>query len=84
MSPGRDPPDHDQRRLWSDCRSGRAADRSCPAGAPRVITGAGLNEMDDAALREVLGSQEVILARVAPEHKLRIVVACNRWGTSWP
>ncbi len=48
--------------------------------APRVITGAGLNEMDDAALREVLGSQEVILARVAPEHKLRIVVALQQMG----
>ncbi|MBE0597566.1 MAG: cation-transporting P-type ATPase, partial [Desulfuromonadales bacterium] len=48
-------------------------------GAP-TYTGADLHAMDESALREVLGSGEVILARVAPEHKMRIVVALQRLG----
>ncbi len=37
----------------------------------RVVTGADLEEMDDAALREALSGQ-VVFARVVPEHKMRI------------
>ena len=39
---------------------------------PRIVTGADLANMDDAALREALRG-EVIFARVAPEDKLRVV-----------
>ncbi|MDD1669812.1 MAG: cation-transporting P-type ATPase, partial [Methanomicrobiales archaeon] len=46
---------------------------------PRIITGAELQEMDDPALRAVL-SEEVIFARVAPEHKLRVVTALQEQG----
>jgi len=37
----------------------------------RVVTGAMLETMDDAALQEALGG-EVVFARVVPEHKMRI------------
>jgi len=36
---------------------------------PRIVTGAELDSMDEAALRDALMG-EVIFARVAPEHKL--------------
>ncbi|PTL85278.1 HAD-IC family P-type ATPase [Vitiosangium sp. GDMCC 1.1324] len=45
----------------------------------RVVTGARLAEMDDARLREVAVSSNVF-ARVAPEHKLRLVRALQKEG----
>jgi Ca2+-transporting ATPase len=48
---------------------------------PRIITGSDLDKIDDAALREVLASgDEVIFARVAPEHKLSVVEAFRALG----
>jgi magnesium-transporting ATPase (P-type) len=46
---------------------------------PKVITGVDLDLLDDQALKEAL-SQEVIFARVAPEHKLRVVTALKEMG----
>lgn len=46
---------------------------------PLVLTGIDLDSMDDDALRTALES-EVILARVAPEHKLRIVSVLQGLG----
>ncbi|HQE92714.1 MAG TPA: cation-transporting P-type ATPase [Anaerolineae bacterium] len=46
---------------------------------PRIIVGADLETMDDAALKEALAG-EVIFARVAPEHKLRVVSAMQELG----
>jgi len=40
---------------------------------PRVVTGVELNNMSDEDLENALYSGEVIFARVAPEHKLRVV-----------
>ena len=40
---------------------------------PRVITGVQLAEMDDEALKKTLLAEEVVFARVSPEHKMRIV-----------
>lgn len=45
----------------------------------RVISGAELAEMDDAALKEAL-SGEVVFARMAPEQKYRIVCALQEMG----
>jgi P-type Ca2+ transporter type 2C len=46
---------------------------------PRLLTGADLNVMDDEALKQAL-QDEVIFARVAPEHKLRVVTALRELG----
>ncbi len=46
---------------------------------PKVITGVDLDALDDRALEEVL-RHEVIFARVAPEHKLRVVTALKEMG----
>ncbi|MDD1669301.1 MAG: cation-transporting P-type ATPase, partial [Methanomicrobiales archaeon] len=46
---------------------------------PRIITGSDLEGMDDPELKEVL-REEVIFARVAPEHKLRVVTALQEQG----
>ena len=46
---------------------------------PKVITGVDLDTLDDRALQEAL-HQEVIFARVAPEHKLRVVTALKEMG----
>jgi len=46
---------------------------------PRLLTGADLVNMDDTALHHALAS-EVIFARVAPEHKLRVVTALQSLG----
>ncbi|NPV39856.1 MAG: cation-transporting P-type ATPase [Anaerolineae bacterium] len=46
---------------------------------PRIITGFDLNSMDETALRAAL-QDEVIFARVAPEHKLRVVSALQDMG----
>jgi Ca2+-transporting ATPase len=49
------------------------------ASDPKVITGVDLDTLDDRALEEVL-RQEVIFARVAPDHKLRVVTALKEMG----
>lgn len=46
---------------------------------PRILTGAELDRLDDAALQAAL-QEEVIFARVAPEHKLRVVSALQALG----
>lgn len=46
---------------------------------PRIVTGFDLNAMDEGALEEAL-KDEVIFARVAPEHKLRVVSALQELG----
>ncbi len=46
---------------------------------PRIITGAELDEMSDIELQKVL-EKEVLLARMAPEHKMRLVSAFQSRG----
>ncbi len=46
---------------------------------PIILTGAELEGMDDAALQEAL-AHETIFARMAPEHKLRLVAALQSNG----
>jgi Ca2+-transporting ATPase len=46
---------------------------------PHIVTGFDLDSMDDASLEEIL-RDEVIFARVAPEHKLRVVSALQDLG----
>ena len=46
---------------------------------PRILTGAEVDTLDDDALRAVL-DEEVICARMAPEHKLRLVAAYQARG----
>ncbi|MCW5848483.1 MAG: cation-transporting P-type ATPase [Anaerolineae bacterium] len=46
---------------------------------PRILTGADLDTLDDAALQAAM-TDEVIFARVAPEHKLRVVAALQTLG----
>jgi len=46
---------------------------------PKVITGVDLDVLDEQALKDAL-RQEVIFARVAPEHKLRVVTALKEMG----
>ncbi|MGH2523693.1 MAG: HAD-IC family P-type ATPase, partial [Anaerolineales bacterium] len=46
---------------------------------PHIITGADVEAMDDAALRAAL-EEEAIFARMAPEHKLRVVAALQARG----
>jgi len=46
---------------------------------PRILTGADLDTMDDAALKEAL-QDEIIFARAAPEHKLRVVSVLQEMG----
>jgi len=48
-------------------------------GTPRILNGAEMDGMSEEALEEALRG-EVILARVAPEHKLRAVSALQRMG----
>ncbi|HEY6008433.1 MAG TPA: cation-transporting P-type ATPase [Geobacteraceae bacterium] len=48
-------------------------------GRPRLVTGADLDAMDDGVLQEALAG-EVIFARAAPEHKLRVVSALREAG----
>ncbi|MCL4395476.1 MAG: cation-transporting P-type ATPase [Chloroflexi bacterium] len=48
---------------------------------PRILTGGDLDAMDDSALKQLLSDPiEVIFARVAPEHKLRVVAAFRDLG----
>jgi len=46
---------------------------------PRIVTGVELDIMDDTTLQEAL-KDEVLFARVAPEHKLRIVSTLQEMG----
>jgi magnesium-transporting ATPase (P-type) len=46
---------------------------------PRIVTGSELETLDDSALAALLQS-DVIFARVAPEHKLRVVQALQSLG----
>jgi magnesium-transporting ATPase (P-type) len=46
---------------------------------PRIITGAELDEMSDIDLQKAL-EKEVLLARMAPEHKMRLVSAFQARG----
>ena len=46
---------------------------------PLILTGAEVDEMDDTALQETL-EHETIFARMAPEHKLRLVAALQARG----
>ena len=46
----------------------------------QVFTGADVSEMDDNNLRDILPKGETIFARVAPEHKLRIVSMLKQMG----
>src|SRR5659263_630454 len=48
-------------------------------GSPRILNGSEMDGMAEPALEEALRG-EVILARVAPEHKLRAVSALQRMG----
>ena len=51
------------------------------AGLARVVTGADLDAMDDQALAAALqAGDQVIFARVRPEHKLRVVAALEQRG----
>jgi Ca2+-transporting ATPase len=51
------------------------------AGAARVVTGGDLDAMDDDKLATTLrAGEQVIFARVRPEHKLRIVLALEHLG----
>ena len=46
----------------------------------QAFTGAEISEMDDERLRGILEKGEIIFARVAPEHKLRIVSLLKTMG----
>ncbi|MGN6719117.1 MAG: cation-translocating P-type ATPase, partial [Candidatus Binatia bacterium] len=50
------------------------------SGTLPSFTGAEVSEMDDQSLRDVLTQGETIFARVAPEHKLRIVSTLKQMG----
>ncbi|MDI7252986.1 MAG: cation-transporting P-type ATPase, partial [Actinomycetota bacterium] len=47
---------------------------------PAIITGADLEEMSDEELKRRLSEEEVLFARVAPEHKMRIAQALKEMG----
>jgi P-type Ca2+ transporter type 2C len=47
---------------------------------PRILTGAELDAMQDAELRDLVRSHEVVFARMAPEHKLRLVACFQELG----
>lgn len=45
---------------------------------PKIITGAELDTMNDEQLSALLGNEELVFARVTPEHKLRLVETYQR------
>ena len=47
---------------------------------PLILTGAELEPMTDAELHRLLAAREIIFARMAPEHKLRLVAAYQTLG----
>ena len=49
-------------------------------GDARVVTGVEIDSLDDERLEALLDTKGVIFARVTPEHKLRLVEACQRKG----
>ena len=50
-------------------------------GPARIVSGADLDEMDDEQLASILASgEQVVFARVRPEHKLRIVTTLEAQG----
>lgn len=46
---------------------------------PRIVTGVELDKIDDHTLRQLL-TEEIIFARVAPEHKMRVVGSLQAMG----
>jgi len=48
--------------------------------APRVVSGAELDRLDDRALDALVAEPELLVARATPEHKLRLVEAFQRRG----
>ena len=73
----RHPRRHDHRRLSRDRGACRAAGSAWPPSA--IVTGPELDAMDDATLRQRIGSIDVF-ARVVPEQKLRLVNALKANG----
>jgi magnesium-transporting ATPase (P-type) len=49
-------------------------------GDARVVTSVELDSLNDERLAGLLDTRDVIFARVTPEHKLRLVEACQRKG----
>ena len=49
-------------------------------GPPRIITGVDLDNMSDEELVKHLREEEVLFARVSPEHKMRIALALKGMG----
>ncbi|WHE06467.1 cation-transporting P-type ATPase [Thermoanaerobacterium thermosaccharolyticum] len=47
---------------------------------PRIITGNELDKMSDEDLKNELKNKEIIFARVAPEHKMKVVAALKDMG----
>ncbi|TCW39476.1 potassium/sodium efflux P-type ATPase [Thermohydrogenium kirishiense] len=47
---------------------------------PRIITGNELDKMSDEDLKKELKNKEIIFARVAPEHKMKVVAALKEMG----
>ena len=48
--------------------------------SPRILTGSDLDRLEDEALGEIFEKEEVVLARVSPEHKLRAVRVLQQRG----
>ncbi|MDP4091058.1 MAG: cation-transporting P-type ATPase, partial [Bacillota bacterium] len=47
---------------------------------PRIITGNDLDKITDTDLKDALTEKEIIFARVAPEHKMKVVAALKEMG----
>jgi magnesium-transporting ATPase (P-type) len=47
---------------------------------PRILTGAELEGMQDVELRDLIRKEEIVFARMAPEHKLRLVACYQDLG----
>ncbi|MCX6071533.1 MAG: HAD-IC family P-type ATPase [Chloroflexi bacterium] len=47
---------------------------------PRILTGAELEGMEDVELRDLIRKEEIVFARMAPEHKLRLVACFQDLG----